>query len=112
MPAADGAVHPVGRHDQIGVAEPEGRKAGVVAHLDAETQLDPKSGGSALEDLEQLDAGEPSESMAAGGDRPALEVDVDIVPAGEAGGDLPKRLGVGGLEVAEGLVGEDDAPAE
>ena len=42
----------------------------------------------------------------------ALEMDVNIVPMGEALGDRSLALGVAALEVAQGLVGEHDAPAE
>jgi len=62
-----------------------------------------------VEELFARDAGEP---VAAGGDRAAADVDVDVVPPGEGALDGGERLGVGGAEVLEGLVREDDAPAE
>jgi hypothetical protein len=50
--------------------------------------------------------------VAAGGDRAAADVDVDVIPPGEGALDGGERFGVGGAEVLEGLVREDDAPAE
>ena len=50
--------------------------------------------------------------MAAGDDALALELDGDVVPVGEVLADGGGADGVVRGEVAEGLVGEDDAPAE
>ena len=112
VPPADRAVDAVGGHHEIGVAEAQTGEVGIVAHLAAEAEVDAEPGGALLEDLQQLHPGDAGEAVAAGGDRPPLEVDVDVVPAREVVGDLLERLRIGGLEVAERLVREDDAPPE
>ena len=61
---------------------------------------------------EELLAGDAGEAVAAGGDRAAAHVDVDVVPVREGALDGGERLGVGGAEVLERLIREDDAPAE
>src|SRR5690606_13780139 len=104
--AAQGAVDAVGADDQVGVPETEAGEVRVVLDVAMEAQVGAEPGGALLEDLQQLDPGEAGEAVAAGSDGAPLEVDVNVVPAGEAGRDLLERLGVGGLEVAEGLVGE------
>ena len=50
--------------------------------------------------------------MAARGDRPSLEVHIDVVPVAEGIEDLIVRLRVGGAQVAERLIREYDAPAK
>ena len=50
--------------------------------------------------------------MAARGDRLAFDVDVDVVPVREFGGDDRGGGRVVGLQVFDRLVGEDDAPAK
>ena len=50
--------------------------------------------------------------MPARGDDPIADVDVDVVPVGERGGDPGEGVGVGGAEVDHRLVGEHHAPAE
>ena len=112
MPPPHRAVDAVRGHHQIRVPQPQAGEIGVVPHLAIEAEVGPEPGGAPCKDLQQLHAGDAGEAMAAGGDRPPLEVDVDVVPAGEVVGDLLERFGIGRPEVAERLVREDDPPPE
>ena len=82
------------------------------AGLGAEVQLHAERGGALLEHVEQRAAAQRREAVAAGGDHLAPVVDVDLGPAGELRRDRGERLGIGGLDALERLVGEDDAEAE
>src|SRR5579872_5165715 len=48
-----------------------------------EEQFHAESGRALLEDLQQLDAGDPTESVAAGGNLTAFKEDINIVPVAE-----------------------------
>lgn len=50
--------------------------------------------------------------MTAGSNRPALDVDVDVIPVGEVIDDLLVGWWIGLSEVVERGIGEDDPPAE
>jgi hypothetical protein len=65
-----------------------------------------------LQDAQEIAARDAREAVARGADPLSPEEDVDVGPVREAAGDRSVRLGIGLLEVAEGLVGEHDAPAE
>src|SRR5579884_1632714 len=68
--------------------------------------------GALLQNLEQLDARDPAETMAAGGCLGAFEEDVDVVPVPEGAGNGAMSFRIGLSESVHGFVGEDDAPAE
>ena len=65
-----------------------------------------------LENVEQELARHAGEAVARRGQHLAPVVDVDVVPVGEALGDLLRRLAVGLRKPLERRVGEDDAEAE
>ena len=75
-------------------------------HRDAEL------GAALLEHLEQAAPAHGGEPVAAAGDDLAAVVHVDVVPARELALHLPVDAGVGVLDAAERLVGEDDTEAE
>lgn len=108
MGGAGGAVHPVGGDDQVVVGgELGGGRGG-----GAEAEVDAEAGAALVQDLQEPSAAEGGEAVAAGGVGPAPVDDVDRVPADELAAERPVHLGVGVLDGAEGLVGEDDAEAE
>ena len=76
------AVDAVRGDDQIGVGEFRD-----VADLAVEDQFDAQIGRAFLQDVEQAPALDAAEAVAARTDRAAVEVDVDVVPVGEAVGD-------------------------
>jgi hypothetical protein len=65
-----------------------------------------------LQQLQQRLALEAAEAVARRAVHFVREVDLDVVPACEAFGDLRVRLGIGRSEVAERCIGEHDAEAE
>jgi hypothetical protein len=107
-----GAVDAVGGDDHVGVRQPVADQSGLVADLALEMQRDAYLFASPLQDFEQLLARDAGEPVSARGDDPIADVDVDVVPVGQRGGDPRERLGIGGPEVDHRLVGEDHAPAE
>ena len=105
---ADGRVEAVGGHHEIvgGAQLVRVRRLGPVVHRDAELL------GPGLQDLQQLLAAQRREALPADRERGAVELDVDVGPAGESAFHLPVHDRVGALDPAEGLVGEHDAEAE
>ena len=83
-----------------------------VGHLGLEAQMHAELRRPPLQNLQQRDARDSAEAMAARGDRAPLEVHIDIVPVTERIRDRRVRLRVGIPETGHRLVGEDDAPAE
>ncbi|GDY40903.1 hypothetical protein SANT12839_017850 [Streptomyces antimycoticus] len=75
-------------------------------------QGDAEVAAALLEQAEQFLAAHGGEALAADGVALAPVVDVDVGPAGEAPGHGLRDGGVGVLDAAERLVGEDDAEAE
>src|SRR5439155_18729535 len=75
---ANRAVDTVAGHDQIAFAE-----GGLVAHLGIEYQPHTEGFATPLQDVQQALAADAAEAMSSGGDRAALEVDVDVVPVTE-----------------------------
>src|SRR5688500_9168726 len=75
---SDDAVGAVGGDDQVGIAE-SGR-GNIVERADflLEPDVHAKLDRAGLENLEQLAARDAAEAVAAGRDRRALEVDVDV----------------------------------
>src|SRR5262249_18793806 len=69
-------------------------------------------GAALLQDLQQPPPAQRGEAVPAAGDRLALDVDVDVVPAGELALHRAVDLRVGVLDAAQGLVREHDAEAE
>ena len=61
---------------------------------------------SMLQDVQEVPAFDAAEAVAARGDRPALEMNVDVIPVGEAVEDFLLARRIGPLEVAQRLVGE------
>ncbi len=110
VPGADPAVEAIGGQHDVGAEL--ARDGDVVGDVLLEYLLDAERLAARLQDFQQALAADAAEAVAAGGDRAALEVDVDVVPVVERSGDRVRSLGVGDREVAERLVGEHDAPAE
>ncbi len=105
---AGGAVDAVGGDDEVvGLREP-----GRVGCLGGEAQSDAEFMAALVQDLEESSAAQGGEPVASGGVAGAPVDDVDVVPAGEV--PLQGRVdrGVGVLDAAEGLVGEDHSEAE
>ncbi len=105
--AADAAVEAVAGDDEVGVGVVGGR-----LDVGLEHQLDADFLAARLQDVEQALAADAAEAVAAGDDLRAADVDLDVVPVVERVEDLRRGGRVGRLQVAERLVGEDDAPAE
>jgi hypothetical protein len=84
----------------------------VVADLALEHEPHPELLAARLQDVEQPLAADAAEAVPARGDGAALEVDVDVVPVIEGLQDGARGLFVRGDQLAQGLVGEHDAPAE
>ena len=103
---ADATVEAVGGDDDI-----SGQGADV-GDLVLEPQLDPERPGAILKDRQQPLPADARETMAARTYRPAMDVDVDVVPMDEGRLDDGGGFRIIGLEICEGLVGEDHAPAE
>ncbi|CAM5595952.1 hypothetical protein SGLAM104S_07864 [Streptomyces glaucescens] len=105
---AGGAVHSVGRDDQVvGLPEP-----GRVRRLRLEAQLHTEGAAAFVQDLQEALPAEGGEAVAAGGVAGAPVGDVDVVPADEVPLEGLEDERVGVFDAAEGLVGEDDAEAE
>ena len=104
---ADAAVETVASDHEVGVGE-----IGDGLHVGAEHQLDADFLAALLQDVEQALAADAAEAVATRRDLGAANVDLDVVPVIEGAEDLRGALRVGRLQVAERLVGEDDAPAE
>ena len=107
---ADLRVGAVGGDDQVGTLEALER----IGDLDlvVEVQADPEIFSPALEDIQQLLAADTDKAVAARRDDLALDMHVDIVPVGVFGGHQAGALGIAGLQVAHGLVGQHHPPAE
>ena len=112
MAPAHRAVDAIGAHDQIGAGQPQAFEIAVILEFRLKPQIHPQLLGAPLKDAEQRAASDAGEAVAAGRNRRPLVVDVDVVPAGEMGGNGGVRLGIGGLKVAKGLLGEDHPPTE
>ena len=105
--AAHDAVRAVGDHQHVGVAD-----RFVVADLAAEAKVDAQFERARLEDGEQTHAPEAGKALTPRAKPPAPEVDVDRVPVHEGRLDRAVSGGIGGGDVAQGLIREDDAPTE
>ena len=101
------AVDAVGTDDQVGVA-----MRGEPGILGLEADADAERRGALLEDLQQLQPAEAREAVPRRGERPALVVDVDVVPVGEARRDVAVARFVRLPEVVERVVRQHDAEAE
>jgi len=75
------------RDDQVLRAE-----RGLVGDVGFEDEPHAQRFAARLQDVEQALAADAAETVAAGGDRAALEVDVDVVPVAERGEDFAMRL--------------------
>jgi hypothetical protein len=104
---ADGAVDAVHAQDQVRVREPAR-----VVDLGLEVDLHPESARAVLQDVQQLLARQPAEAVAGGAHAGAAVVGLDVVPVDEVALDLGVGLRIGLLQVAQGGVREDHAPAE
>lgn len=80
--------------------------------LGAKAQPYPQGLTALVQDFEELTAAEGGETVAAGGQGAAPVDDVDVVPADELALEGGVDGGVGVLDAAEGLVGQDDPEAE
>ena len=103
---ADPAVQPVGGDDDVGVQRTD------VGDLALEPQVDAQRPGALVQDGEQPLTSDARESVAAGADGLAVDMDVDVVPMDEGGLDDSRGLGVIGLQIGQGLVGKDHPPAK
>ena len=104
---ADAAVQAVAGDDEIGAGELR-----IVLHVGFEDELDAERLAAGLQDVEQALPADAAEAVAARDDLVAADVDLDVVPVVEGVEDLRRCGRIGRLQVAERLVGEDDAPAE
>ena len=99
VPRAHRTVHAVGGDDQIQVSEAETGQVALVGDFRLGAQRHAESGGSLLQDVQEPPAGDARESVAARRDHPSMDVDVDVVPMGEARDDLIAGLRISGAEV-------------
>jgi glyoxylase-like metal-dependent hydrolase (beta-lactamase superfamily II) len=107
---SDDAVHSVRGHDSIDIMEAQGREVPVVAYIGVKSQLDAKRLRTPLQDVEQRAPRDPAEAVSTGRDDRSLDVDVDVVPAGEVSRDLSVTLLVRDPQVVERLLRKHDAP--
>src|SRR5690625_4140640 len=107
MGSAHPAVDAIGSNDQVRIGV-----EGDVIDLGFEHQVYAQFLGACLQDVEQVLAADPHESVAAGSDGVPLEVDVDIVPVSEVAADFGGAFRIVGLEVSQRFVGENHAPAK
>ena len=105
---AGGAVHPVGGDDQV-VA---GRELCGGRRLGPEAEPYPEGRAALVQDPQERTAAQCGEAVAARGQGGAPVHDVDGVPADERVAERPVHDGVGVLDAAERLVGEDHTEAE
>ena len=105
--AADAAVEAVAGDDEVGVGVVGGR-----LDVGLEHQLDADFLAARLQDVEQALPADAAEAVAARDELAPRMCDLDVVPVVEGVEDLRRARRVGRLQVAERLVGEDDAPAE
>ena len=108
---AEFAVHPIGGDDEVHRLVVHALFEGV-RYRGLEAEGDAEGAAALLEDLEEAFATDPAEAMAAGAVGAPADMDRDVVPPVEGRADRGAALGVRGAEVADGLVGEDDPPAE
>ncbi len=87
MGLAGGAVHPVGRDDEVVLLREPSRVRG----LGAEAQLDAEGVAALVQDLQEAAAAEGGEAVSSGGLAGASVDDVDVVPADEVGLEGPRR---------------------
>ncbi len=104
---ADAAVQAVAGDDEVGV----GIRA-VVLHVSLEDEPHALFLATRLQDVQEPLAADAAEAVAARAHHLAADVDFDVIPVVERFEDLRGTLGVGALQVAQRLVGEDHAPAE
>ena len=104
---ADQAVHPVARHEQVGIAVWLR-----VGDLRAEVDRRAEVLGACVEDLEELLARQSTEAVPGAADARVTHERVDVGPVDEVALDLGERRRVGLLEPVERLVGEHHPPAE
>ncbi len=107
---ADRAVDAVAGDHEVGVVLR--RDDALVGDVGLEHEPDAELLAAGLQDVEQPLAADAAEAVTARRDLAALEEHVDVVPVVERLQDRPRGGLVGGDEVAERLVGENDAPAE
>jgi hypothetical protein len=89
-----------------------GSKGSFVDNLRLEHQPCAEPLAASLQNIEKPLAADAAEPVSAGRDRAALEMDVDVVPVAERVEDIGVCFRIGGRQVAEGLIGEHDAPAK
>ncbi|GAA3156755.1 hypothetical protein GCM10017687_88430 [Streptomyces echinatus] len=105
---ARGAVHAVGGYDQVVAL----RETAGVRRLGGEPQLHAQGTAAVLQDAQQPVAAQRGETVAAGAVTGSPVPYVDVVPADEVTLKGLVHDGVGVLDAAERLVGEDHAEAE
>src|SRR5690348_858614 len=105
---AEARVDPVRRDHEV-VAAPPG--IGGIA-FGVEVQHDTELARSGLQDFEESLAADANEAVAAGGDRLAVHVDVDVVPVRELLGDGLRGSRVVARDVLDREIGKDDSPPE
>ena len=104
---AQGAVDPVGGQDQVGVGE-----LVQPGDLALELEFDAQLQAACLQQLQQSLARHAREAVAGRAHTLVADVGLDVAPVAELGADRGVALRVRVLEVAQGLVRENDAPAE
>src|SRR5690349_5672736 len=108
MRVAKARVDAIGRYDEV-VAFPFGI-AGIAFSFEKEGNSElPRA---VLQNFEQALAADSDETVAAGGDRCPMDVDVDVVPMRELFGDGSRRSRIVARNVVHREVRENDAPAE
>lgn len=105
---ADAAVGAVRRDDEV-IIGPVGE---IGARLMLEMQVHAELAGTFLQDREQALAADADKTMAGGADTFAMDMDVDIVPMREFVADGGATDGIVRHQILDGLVREDDPPAE
>src|SRR5947208_2807342 len=100
----------VARHDDVSAEVARGGL--IVDDVVLEHELDAEILAAPLQDVQQADAADAAEAVAARSNGTAAEMDVDVVPVIEGTDDLSCGFRVRALQIAERLIGEHDTPAE
>ena len=103
----DRAVETVAGDDQVAVVVRR-----LARNLGLEDQPYAELLAALLQDVQQPLPADAAKAMATRGDRPSLEVHIDVIPVTERSENFAVRLRIRGVEVAQRLIREHDTPAE
>ena len=106
------ALDAVGHDHQIGALLGHEGLELIGGEFVLKAQHDPQVAAALLQHGEQALATDTAEAVSARAHGTPREADVDIVPAVQGRGNDGAALRIGRTQIGDGLVGEDDAPAE